>query len=263
MSRLITGLVLATAALAALLLATPPLFALLLTGVILATQWEYYSLFEGRPEHAKRPLGLAFSAIVALSFYGGTSTAAATVTLATMGMLTWILFLERNRERAIHTTAITLFGMAYTAWNLGHLMLIRELPHGRGALLVLFLAIWGGDSGAYYAGKHLGRHRIFPAVSPKKTWEGSIAGLATSVVAATAAAAALYPPVSLPEAALLGLAVGVAGQLGDLFESMLKRSAGIKDSSHLLPGHGGLLDRLDSLIFATPVFYYLDRVLIP
>lgn len=261
MTRLLTGLCLAAAALAALLLAPSPLFALLLTAVILATQWEYYGLFTGRPEHAKRPLGLAFSALVALSFYWGVEAAAATLSLAAMAMLTWILFLERSRERAIHTTAITLFGMAYTAWNLGHLMLIRELPHGRGALIVLFVAIWAGDTGAYYAGKNLGRHRIFPAVSPKKTWEGSIAGLIASMVATAIAAATVYPPLTPPHALLLGLAVGVAGQLGDLFESMLKRSAGIKDSSHLLPGHGGLLDRLDSLIFGAPVFYYLSQLL--
>ncbi|PIX83146.1 MAG: phosphatidate cytidylyltransferase, partial [Nitrospirae bacterium CG_4_10_14_3_um_filter_70_108] len=95
------------------------------------------------------------------------------------------------------------------------------------------------------------------AISPKKTWEGSVAGLAAAVVAATLATALFYPPLTVAAALLLGLAVGVAGQLGDLFESMLKRSAGIKDSSHLLPGHGGLLDRLDSLIFAAPAFYYL------
>ncbi|RMF86620.1 MAG: hypothetical protein D6739_02895 [Nitrospirae bacterium] len=260
MARIATGIALAAAALAALMLAPLPLFALLLAAVIVATQWEYYDLFSGRPEHAKRPLGLGFSAVVALSFYGGLATAAATATLATMGMLTWILFLERNRERAIHTTAITLFGMVYTGWNLGHLMLLRLLPHGRGALMLLFLAIWGADTAAYYAGKHLGRHRIFPAVSPKKTWEGSIAGLAAAAAAAALAAAALYPPLAPAPAAGLGLAIGVAGQLGDLFESMLKRSAGIKDSSHLLPGHGGLLDRLDSLIFATPVTYYLLRL---
>jgi len=257
MARLLTGLCLASATLAALLLAPPPLFALLLTAVILATQWEYYGLFAGRPEHAKRTLGLAFSALVALSFYWGIERAAATYSLAAMAMLTWILFLERNRERAIQTTAITLFGMAYTAWNLGHLMLIRDLPAGRGALLVLLFAIWGSDTGAYYAGSRYGRHRIFPAISPKKTWEGSVAGLAAAVVAATLATALFYPPLTVAAALLLGLAVGVAGQLGDLFESMLKRSAGIKDSSHLLPGHGGLLDRLDSLIFAAPAFYYL------
>jgi phosphatidate cytidylyltransferase len=257
--RLITGIGLGALTLALILWAEPGLFALLLTGFILLTQSEYYDLFKARPEHAKRSLGLVFSAMLSLSFYWGLAVAAATFSVCTLTLLTWILFLERNRERAVHTTAITLFGMVYVTWNLGHLSLIRQLDNGVGAVFLLLFAIWAGDSVAYYVGKRLGRHHIFPAVSPKKTWEGSAAGLLASVGVAMLAAATFYPQVAATRAAGMGLAIGIAGQVGDFFESMLKRSAGIKDSSSLLPGHGGLLDRLDSLTFAAPVFYYLSR----
>lgn len=260
MDRLLTGIALGAVVLLLILWAGPGLFVIILTGFILATQSEYYDLFREQPEKAKRPVGLAFSAVLSLSFYWGLPSAAAAFSLCTLTMLTWILFLERNRVRAIHTTAITLFGMAYVTWNLGHLSLIRQLDNGVGAIFLLLLVIVAGDSVAYYAGKHLGHHHIFPAVSPNKTWEGSAAGLAASIAIAAIASATFYAQIGLERAVMMGLAIGLAGQLGDFFESMLKRSAGIKDSSHLLPGHGGLLDRLDALTFAAPVFYYLSRL---
>ena len=260
MERLLTGIALGAVVLFLILWAGPGLFVVLLTGFILATQSEYYDLFRDRPDKAKRPVGLVFSAVLSLSFYWGLAPAAAAFSVCTLTMLTWILFLERNREQAVHTTAITLFGVVYVTWNLGHLSLIRQLDNGVGAIFLLLFAIWAGDSAAYYTGKHLGHHHIFPAVSPNKTWEGSAAGLAASVAVTAFAAATFYPQLDMDHTFVYGLAIGLAGQFGDFFESMLKRSAGIKDSSHLLPGHGGLLDRLDSLTFAAPVFYYLMRL---
>ncbi len=114
---------------------------------------------------------------------------------------------------------------------------------------------WIGDTGAYYVGRRWGRHKLAPQVSPKKTWEGAIASAAVSSIAGGLALPRLIPGVGLAEALLLALAANVAGQVGDLAESAIKRGAGVKDSGTLLPGHGGLLDRVDSSMFALPVLY--------
>jgi len=114
---------------------------------------------------------------------------------------------------------------------------------------------WIGDTGAYYVGRRYGRHKLAPQVSPKKTWEGAIASAAVSGLAGALALPRLIPGVSITEALLLALAANIAGQVGDLAESAIKRGAGVKDSGTLLPGHGGLLDRVDSSMFALPVLY--------
>jgi phosphatidate cytidylyltransferase len=115
--------------------------------------------------------------------------------------------------------------------------------------------IWAGDAAAYYAGRALGRHKLAPTISPNKTIEGSIAGLAGSILTGIVLGSWLLQR-QIAFLAFASLAAAIAGQLGDLAESALKRSSGVKDSSSLLPGHGGMLDRLDSLIFAAPVFYW-------
>jgi len=129
-------------------------------------------------------------------------------------------------------------------------MIPREL------ILLLYVIIWSGDSAAYYGGRAFGRHLLAPKVSPKKTIEGAVAGLAGSVITGTALGVWLLGEPWLRLAGISAL-TAVVGQTGDLAESVLKRSAGVKDSSSILPGHGGILDRLDSLLFATPVFYWL------
>jgi phosphatidate cytidylyltransferase len=140
--------------------------------------------------------------------------------------------------------------MVYCCVLLGFLV---WLP--RHLVLVLMGTIWAGDAAAYYGGRALGRHKLAPTISPNKTVEGSIAGLAGSVLAGVGLGSLLLSfPIAL--LAIASFAAGIAGQLGDLAESALKRSAGVKDSSSLLPGHGGMLDRLDSLLFAAPVFFW-------
>lgn len=127
----------------------------------------------------------------------------------------------------------------------------------RGPILLLLAVVWAGDTGAYFVGKALGRHKLYPAVSPKKTIEGSLGGLAASVGVAVAFATLWMPSLGVVRAVLIGLVGGVAAQVGDLVESLLKRAAGVKDSGNLLPGHGGMLDRVDGVIFAFPVVFAL------
>ena len=124
---------------------------------------------------------------------------------------------------------------------------------GRGALLSCMGIVFLGDTGAYFAGRSFGRHKLYPLISPKKTVEGAIGGLAASVAGGALARWLLLPNLSLPESLLLGGALGAVGQIGDLVESLFKRATDTKDSGQLLPGHGGLLDRLDGVLFAAPL----------
>lgn len=132
---------------------------------------------------------------------------------------------------------------------------ILDLPHGLIWFVVLLAIVFMGDIGAYTAGLLVGRHKLMPSISPKKTIEGSLGGLAFSIATA-AASQSLLPHVALPSLLLLGLGVAVVAQFGDLFESLLKRVAEVKDSGQLMPGHGGILDRVDGVLFASPVLLF-------
>jgi phosphatidate cytidylyltransferase len=162
-------------------------------------------------------------------------------------------------------TMITLFGAAYTGVLLSFGQLLRNMdgtsPGWRGAAII-FLPVaitWIGDSAAYSVGRAVGRHKLAPIISPKKTWEGAIAGFLATVLCALLWVWVTEPVVawtmSWVQVAGLGALVSIAGQIGDLFESRFKRDCGVKDSSNLLPGHGGSLDRVDALLFAFPIAY--------
>jgi phosphatidate cytidylyltransferase len=163
--------------------------------------------------------------------------------------------------KALPQAALLLFGIVYIfgSWKFAILLRMAN-PHWLGYALILN---WLGDACAYYVGKSLGRHKLAPHISPNKTWEGTAASLAGSVIFGVLYLTRVMPAVSYVEAGLLSVVVNLAGQAGDLAESALKRGAGVKDSSPLLPGHGGWLDRVDSTLFALPVVYlklYLSAV---
>jgi phosphatidate cytidylyltransferase len=152
----------------------------------------------------------------------------------------------------------------YLGWLGAHFILLREAPLGRDWLFFVVLTVWAADTGAYFVGRAVGRRPMAPAISPGKTWEGAAAAeLAGLGAAAVLNAAVLDLELGLGHVVALGLLVPFAGQLGDLAESALKRGLGVKDSSSLVPGHGGIADRLDSLLFAAPtVYYYLQWILL-
>jgi len=174
-----------------------------------------------------------------------------------------ILALGRLEDLRLYpgTTASTLFAIVYIGLTLSFLVPLRFSPRfssvgtGRDLTLLLFLVIWTDDIFAYLVGRRLGRTLLMPRVSPKKTLEGSLGGLAASLLAGWAFARWFWHPANLKAAMLLVVLVAVAGQVGDLAESALKRGADVKDSGTLLPGHGGLLDRVDSLLFGAPALW--------
>lgn len=190
--------------------------------------------------------------------------------LATAGVLLLLgLALRRAPgSRVVESAAVTLFGVAWIAWTSAHLVLLRELPWAAGTayaegaryVLLVFFVTWACDTGAYAFGRAFGRIRPWRTISPRKSLEGSIGGFVTAIGAAFVARAWFAPFLGPLDALAVGALAGLFAQAGDLVESLLKRDAGSGDSSDLIPGHGGILDRFDSLYFAAPAIYYFLRL---
>ena len=174
-----------------------------------------------------------------------------------------MLMYERGRDQAVTDMGMTLLGILYLGWIGSFLLSLRALPDGQWWTLIILPAVWLADSGAYWVGKNFGKHLLSPRLSPKKTWEGYWGGAAFGTLTtwllsfAWQAGAGPGSEITPLRALLLGLAMGLLPTLGDLAESMIKRSAGVKDSGTLLPGHGGAFDRIDSWLWAGVIGYYL------
>ena len=171
--------------------------------------------------------------------------------------LVWLV-LRPGKEQAFIGWAWTVAGIIYVGWLMSHLVALRMQDDGRNwVFLGLFVTI-ASDTSAFFIGKALGRHHLAPGISPGKTWEGAVAGGVGAIIISLffILPTPLLLPLSYGQAILLGLAVSVSGQLGDLIESLFKRNMGVKESSRLLPGHGGALDRMDSVVFAGVAVYY-------
>ena len=166
------------------------------------------------------------------------------------------LFRFQDMQAVSRDLSVSLLGILYVPVLLAHAVLLRMLPDGRNWVFLVLFIVMTSDSFAYFIGKKFGRHRLYEAVSPKKSIEGSLGGLAGGVLGAALFKACFFSGLSGLDVIVLGTAVGVFSQVGDLVESLLKRSFGVKDSGALIPGHGGILDRLDSLLFAFPLTYY-------
>jgi len=165
--------------------------------------------------------------------------------------------IRRKPDLALLNISSALLGILYAGWLLGrHLILLRQMENGRNLIFLLVGITWSGDIGAYLVGMRFGKHKFIPAISPGKSVEGYIAGIVFSCVAALTIRHWLLPDIELLHIVALGIGLTIVGQVGDLAESLLKRGAKVKDSGSLMPGHGGILDRCDSMIFITPALYY-------
>jgi len=189
-----------------------------------------------------------FSLVVPLLFTGG-----AVIPL-------FAILARKEKFNAFPAWAWTIAGIVYVGWLLGYAVALREVTDGRAWVYFALFCTFGSDTAAYFVGRAIGRHKLAPSISPGKTWEGTIGGLVGAV--GISLLFLLPTPVSLAarltwwQAASLGFLVSVFGQLGDLVESLFKRNVGAKDSSRLLAGHGGVLDRSDSVVFAVVLVYY-------
>lgn len=168
------------------------------------------------------------------------------------------LLVRTPKEQAFNSWAWTMAGILYTGWLLSYLVALRGLPEGRNWVFLAFFATFASDTTAFLVGRTWGRSRLAPSISPAKTWEGAVAGVFGAIIISWLFT--LPTPLKLNltywQAIILGLLVSVFGQLGDLVESLFKRNMGVKDSGRLIPGHGGVLDRMDSVVFAGVLVYY-------
>ena len=178
------------------------------------------------------------------------------LTLLVLAFSLVALFRLQEIRQAAAEAALILMGFLYVLLLLSHLIMLRMLPHGVPWLFLIMFIVMSGDSAAYYVGSNFGKTKIYPAVSPKKSVEGSLGGLAGSIAGAFVSKGIFFPELTVFDCIATALLLGVLGQLGDLFESLIKRSCGVKDSGSIFPGHGGILDRLDSILFAGPVAFY-------
>jgi phosphatidate cytidylyltransferase len=253
-----TGIVLIPAILAVILYAPAWAFTLAAGAIALLTLREYLDLAEKHGMPAVSPI--AYLAGAALMVWpAGWAPGHALLVIA---VLVLVMLPRRPLEKALGGAAATVFGVLYVALPFALLSALRWSPKGQALVLYVLILTWISDTAAYYAGRSLGRHKLAPRVSPGKTWEGAIGSLLAALVFGYFGMEHILPGVPLWLNLATAGAVNVAGQFGDLAESALKRGAGAKDSGGLLPGHGGLLDRVDALLFAIPVMWYDVTILL-
>lgn len=218
--------------------------------------FEFYRLcFSGRSHSWLLGIGLTgFAALILGTHRPDILFPALLATL--IGIISVPLFSRTPLEQSLRDGALTVFGVLYLGLTLSTLSMTRLLPQGEWLIFFLLLVTWTSDTGAYYVGTLYGRHRLAPTISPKKTVEGLVGGLFGAILVAYAARWWFLPELSSLDCLILATLLTITGLWGDLTESAMKRSVGMKDSGGILPGHGGMLDRLDSLLFTAPVFYY-------
>ncbi len=257
LQRWLTGIVLAAILLLVIFLAPPVVLAIVITLAILVGVWEYNGIVFGDGFYKEKIESMVFAVLIPAAVYLGDHQLVLAL-FAFMVMTVFIVFLWRVSEDSFDVSSVAkvIFGMLYIPYLTSHFILLRGLENGIAwIMLVLVIAIIG-DTAALYTGKALGRRKLLPSVSPGKTVEGTIGLMAGATISACVLGYFFLPEYAFLHFLILGIIGGVIGQLGDLCESAIKRNYGRKDASSLLPGHGGLMDRLDSLIFIAPFVYY-------
>ena len=236
-------------------------FILLVGFACICSLWEYYHIV--LHDDIKGLSGIViwwgylvgFGIIVTAHFADSNSLLVLiSLNLVVVGLIS--VFIYKSKSSIVDVIPKQMKGIVYIPLLLSFLVMIRRGPDGMIWIFLLLAIIFAGDISAYYVGSYLGRHKLSPAISPGKTVEGALGGLAGNLLVGSIGKFFFLPAISWGPAVLFFLAVGLAGQVGDLFESEFKRSSKIKDSGFLLPGHGGFLDRIDALLFASPVAYF-------
>jgi len=248
-------------------------FLILILLVILFGNIELFKLLEAKGIQTERELGIAFSLALGIAAYFGYFYFAVVFSFAVI--IIFLLALRRqDLSNAIIALSTGLFAIIYMGWFLSHAILLRNIDHNSNlktyvetvqghsdiGFFYIFLVVsctFLNDTGAYFIGRWKGKRKLIPHVSPGKTLEGTIGGIISSAIAAIVGNLIFKSPIEYHWVVLFGLVIGIVAVLGDLTESLIKRSAEAKDSGGILPGHGGILDRFDSLIFTFPVSYYM------
>jgi phosphatidate cytidylyltransferase len=274
--RLISSVVLWGMMLAVVFWLPPVVLYVFLNLVVARALWEFYLICEAKGLKTYKVWGVIGSVALISGgwfFYGRADFPARSYDFDIFILLVFALgvflrqFPQKFNAQGIETMAVTLFGLIYVAWLCNFITRINFAPQG-GRYFVMYLVVVTKftDIGAYLVGSTVGRHKMIPRISPNKTWEGTVGGVVCAVAASLLCLVALpdlvHSGLTMHHALLLGVLLGVAAVIGDLAESLVKREAGVKDSSVWLPGHGGALDLVDSLLFTAPLLYVYMRLVL-
>ncbi len=262
-TRMLTGFIMGTIAVSCIVYGGAALLGLLLV-IIFSASREYVKILEHKGFYPSLKVILLSEAfLAAIAYFQRFDLVAVALTFCTLITFMWVLF--KGRQPYIANAATTVFGFVYCGWFPLHLMFLRDLSNdeyssGLGFVIMMFAAVLLTDTGCYYAGRHLGKHKLAPVVSPNKTIEGSIGGAIAAIIGCLIIG--YFVGLNWYSSVIIGLICTIFGQIGDLCESLIKRDAGVKDSGDSLPGHGGFMDRTDSYIFTIPVMFYFCKFFI-
>lgn len=271
MSRLVTAIVVLPFLIASILIPwLQPLFVAMAGAAMVIALYEFWLLAKRRDLKPDVTAGYLASAAIFTVFYLNTPGEVPelliiqwVIILLTVGVLIAATLRGAPYDKMIASSGATVLGVLYVVLLGGHLVAVRtgfEQALSADLLSFFFLVIMGSDTGAFYVGRAFGKHKLAPTISPGKTWEGFAGGLVLAIAFAVLSHFWFFRELPLKWAIPLAIVMSIIGIFGDLVESALKRGAGAKDAAKILPGHGGLLDRLDSLLFNAPVIYYFGRV---
>lgn len=271
MKRILTALILIPLVLCLVFLAPYWLFVLITAAISALAGWEFMSLAGHTGSHPPRIAVVVALAALFAGAFEYPDRVVILLGLLSLALLVYCTF-SRTPDRVLGDATAAVFCLFYAGATLLALPALREESNGPSVLVFLFCVVWAGDIAALYIGRQFGRRKMAPAISPQKTWAGAVGSLFASVIAAGGLLGAaylletrwnsvvLFYPDEIWYWLVLAVIVNIAAQVGDLAESALKRSAGVKDSGALLPGHGGMLDRIDALLIAAPVLWYAQVI---
>lgn len=257
LKRVVTALITAPLLVLLILRGTEPVFSFLVLVIVSVGLWEYFSFAEKSGLSVPVWLGILLGTLIVLTSYRFSFPHMLfALVLAITISLTYFMLNFHTYGNPFCSAGIFITGLVYIPFFLSHLVFIRHLAMGRIWVIFLMAVVFAGDIAAYYVGSLLGRHKLYKSVSPGKTIEGAIGGLAASVATAYLFRIYLLDWLSPLQTLTIAITIAVTAQIGDLVESMLKRAVGVKDSGRILPGHGGMLDRMDGVIFSSPLLFY-------
>ena len=256
--RWITGIIAAPLLFLIIGYGSEEVFAALIVVVILTAYYEYNELMFGAAAVAEKREGMVIAFIIAATaFMGDTSLLLSVTTFSVLGAFILSLFhINKNHSFDINPLAKRILGLMYIPFMLSYFIFIRRAENGVLWIFFILILAFFGDIAAFYVGKTMGKRKLIPLVSPGKTVEGTVGLVVGSIVGCILFKVLFFPSLLWVHAVVLGFVGSIIGQLGDLCESVIKRVSGVKDSGAILMGHGGLLDRLDCLIFIVPFVYY-------
>lgn len=264
-TRILTALVALPLLILWIVMGGPFLFLILVCGVGLIAQREYHRIIDARSDRTKdrdaRHCARVLLPLVIAASWGGGPFLVGALSLCLVGFTVLGIFRFGDNPELLAPLPWEILGIFWIGIPLSCLGMLRMDPDGVAWVFLTLLLVASGDTGAYYAGRFFGKRKLAPAISPAKTLEGFFGGVGVTIVMAAGFGLFFLPEVSLLPLLATGFVTALIAPLGDLFESMQKRAAGIKDSGNILPGHGGILDRIDALLFAAPVVWCMRSIL--